>query len=162
MASNERVEAFIALGANLGDRAANLREALRLLDKAPGVRVLRVSSFLENASVGGPPGAPPFLNAAAAIQTTLAPRDLLDLLLAIESQMGRVRGEKNDPRLIDLDLLLYGDAVIASSALTIPHPLMHLRRFVLEPLAEIAPEVMHPVLEMSMRELLFKCQRENV
>jgi 2-amino-4-hydroxy-6-hydroxymethyldihydropteridine diphosphokinase len=146
--------AYIALGANLGDREQNLRAALDLLNATPGVRVTRVSSFLENPAVGGPPGSPPFLNAAAELETTLEPRPLLARLLEIERHLGRERREKWGPRPIDLDLLLYADRVIDEPDLKVPHPLMHERRFVLQPLAEIAPGAVHPVLRRPVDALL--------
>ena len=146
--------AYIALGANLGDREQNLRVALDLLNATPGVRVTRVSSFLETPAVGGPAGSPPFLNATAELEATLDPRALLDRLLEIERELGRERREKWGPRRIDLDLLLYADRVIDEPDLKLPHPLMHKRRFVLQPLAEIAPEAAHPVLGMPIDALL--------
>jgi 2-amino-4-hydroxy-6-hydroxymethyldihydropteridine diphosphokinase len=145
---------YIALGANLGDRATNLRAALGLISITPGVRVKRVSRFMENPAVGGPPDSPPFLNAAAAIETNVEPHDLLTRLLEIERQIGRVRSKKNDPRPIDLDIILYGDTVIETPDLVVPHPLMHERRFVLQPLAEIAPEMVHPKFGKRVDELL--------
>jgi 2-amino-4-hydroxy-6-hydroxymethyldihydropteridine diphosphokinase len=151
------INAYIALGANLGDRRGNIGQALELLRATPGLGVTRVSSLREYAAVGGPPASPPFLNAAAEVQTTLSPRDLLARLLEIEQQLGRQRREKWGPRLIDLDLLLYGEQVIDQAELTIPHPRMHERRFVLEPLAEIAPQVVHPVHRRSIRDLLSGC-----
>lgn len=152
--------AYIALGANLGDRAANLRAALDQLNATSGVRVVAASSFLENPSIGGPPDAPPFLNAVAAVETSLEPVDLLDRLLEIERQMGRVRERQNDPRPIDLDILLFSDRIVVSPKLTIPHPRMHERLFVLQPLAEIAPDVVHPALRRSVREMLRTGVRE--
>jgi 2-amino-4-hydroxy-6-hydroxymethyldihydropteridine diphosphokinase len=149
--------AYIALGANLGDREQNLRAALDLLSATPGVRVTRVSSFLENPAVGGPPGSPPFLNAAAELETTLEPRRLLARLLEIEQTLGRRRREKWGPRPIDLDLLLYGDQVIDVPDLKVPHPLMHERRFVLQPLAEIAPRAVHPIFWRRIDTLLDQC-----
>ena len=146
--------AYIALGGNLGDRRANLERAIELLRATPGVRVTKVSSFIETPAVGGPPGSPPFLNAAAELETTLSPRQLLDRLLSIEQTIGRRRREKWGPRVIDLDLLLYGDETIAEPNLQVPHPLMHERRFVLEPLAEIAPQARHPILQRSIETLL--------
>ncbi len=130
--------AFVALGANLGDREKNIRVAVDALKRSAGVRVVRVSSLMENPAVGGPKGSPDFLNGVMEIKTTLPPHRLLDRLLEIEREMGRERREKWSPRTIDLDLLLYGDQVIETTALVIPHPLMHTRRFVLELLAEIA------------------------
>jgi 2-amino-4-hydroxy-6-hydroxymethyldihydropteridine diphosphokinase len=148
------VTAYIALGANLGDRRRNIDRALELLRATPGVSVTRVSSLLENPAVGGPPDSPPFLNGVAEVHTTLPPDALLDRLLEIERTLGRERREKWGPRLIDLDLLLYGDRVLAQPHLRVPHPLLHERRFVLEPLAEIAAEVVHPVLHKTMATLL--------
>ena len=151
--------AYIALGANLGDRAKNLRDALGQLDATSGVRVTRVSSFLENPAVGGPPDAPAFVNAVAAVETSLDPHVLLRRLLEIEEGMGRVRRQKNDARPIDLDIILYADRVICTAELTVPHPLMHLRDFVLAPLAEIAPRQLHPVLGRPVSILLAEHRR---
>jgi 2-amino-4-hydroxy-6-hydroxymethyldihydropteridine diphosphokinase len=146
--------AYIALGANLGDRAANLQSAIAKLRHTPGIEVTRVSSFLENPAVGGPDESPPFLNAAAEVRTTLGARALLNRLLEIERELGRTRRQKWEPRSIDLDVLLYGDQILSSQELIVPHPLMHERRFVLEPLAEIAPDLVHPTLQMSIAGLL--------
>ena len=148
------IVAYVALGSNLGEREKTIHRALELLGAGERVRVTRLSSLLENPAVGGPPDSPPFLNAVAEIQTDLAPEPLLDLLLDIERQLGRVRRQKWEPRLIDLDLLLYGNQVIRTARLTVPHPLMHERLFVLNPLVEIAPQVVHPVLGKSASELL--------
>src|SRR4051794_37037446 len=104
--------AYIALGANLGNRQGNIESALRWLGDTPGICVTKVSSLLENPAVGGPAGSPPFLNAVAEIQTTLPPRDLLARLLEIEHQLGRQRREKWEARLIDLDLILYGESIV--------------------------------------------------
>lgn len=146
--------AYIALGSNLGDRTANLESALTKLRHTPGIEVLRVSSPLENPAIGGPDDSPPFLNAAAELRTTLAAHPLLKRLLEIERALGRTRRQKWEPRIIDLDLLLYGDQILSSQELIVPHPLMHERRFVLEPLAEIAPNIVHPTLQMSIAGLL--------
>jgi len=146
--------AYIALGSNLGNRAVNLRDALALLDGARDVHVTKVSTFLESEPEGGPEGQENYLNAAAELNTTLGAEELLELLLEIERRLGRVQGERWGPRMIDLDLLLYGEKAIASKGLTVPHPRMHKRRFVLEPLAQIAPAAYHPVQGRSVRELL--------
>ena len=148
------VIAYAALGANLGDRAENLSSAMKLLDGTDGIRVLRASRFIENPSVGGPADSPPFLNAVAELRTRLPPAELLERFLQVERALGRVRGERWGPRVIDLDLILYGSQIIRSPALTIPHPRMHEREFVLAPLAEVAPGVVHPVLQKSAREML--------
>ena len=140
------------MGANLGSRAKNLREALRRVAAFRLTRVWAVSSFHETAPVGVT-DQPRFLNAAVAISTALAPRALLAKLLRIEAEMGRVRTAKWGPRLIDLDILLYGEEVIDGGGLTVPHPEMHLRRFVLDPLSEIAPLAFHPVLGKTVAQL---------
>jgi len=154
MTSPVPTTAYIALGANLGDRRRNIQAALSWLRDTQRVKVIKVSSFIENPAVGGPPDSPPFLNAAAEIQTTLSAQELLDVLLDAESHLGRERRVKWEPRVIDLDLLLYGDKIIAEPQLQVPHPLMHERRFVIEPLAEVAPQAVHPVLKKTIRELL--------
>src|SRR5258706_7595874 len=142
------VIAYIALGSNLGDREQNITGAIAKLHKTPGVEIGKVSTLLENPSVGGPDDAPSFLNAAAEIRTTLGAHALLHRLLEIEKELGRARREKWEPRLIDLDLLLHGDHILSSQELIVPHPLMHERRFVLPPFGEIAPGVLHPTLQM--------------
>lgn len=154
MSPVEQVTAFVALGTNLGDRATNIRAAIAQLHATPGVRVTRQSSLLENPAVGGPDDSPPFLNAMVAVETTLEPRALLNRLLEIERALGRDRREKWEPRVIDLDLILYGNQVIDSPTLRVPHPLMHERRFVLEPLAEIAPDAVQPVLRIDVQTML--------
>jgi 2-amino-4-hydroxy-6-hydroxymethyldihydropteridine diphosphokinase len=148
------VTAYIALGANLGDREKSIRHAVNELKHTPGIHVTRVSKLIENPAVGGPENSPDFLNGVVEIQTSLGSHDLLHRLLEIEHHMGRERREKWSPRIIDLDLLLYGDKIIASDELVVPHPLMHERRFVLEPLAEIAPDLVHPTLGVSIAALL--------
>jgi 2-amino-4-hydroxy-6-hydroxymethyldihydropteridine diphosphokinase len=145
--------AYLALGGNLGDRRRYLDQALAALRAHPDVSVLCVSSIYETAPVGGPAGQGLYLNAAAALSTALAPEDLLQLLHAVEADLGRVRSVKDGPRTIDLDLLLYGDLVRSDAALTLPHPRLHERLFVLEPLAEIAPGAVHPVLRRTIAEL---------
>ena len=148
--------AFIGLGANLGNRARQLRGALARLERTPGISLERASSFIETEPVGGPPNQPSYLNGAAALRTAFTPRQLLARLLEIEVQLGRDRStsQPNLPRLIDLDLLLYAGQVLDEPGLVVPHPRLHQREFVLRPLSEIAPEVVHPVLKKTVRELL--------
>ena len=154
MRSHQAVTAYIALGANVGDRGANIRAALEQLSATPGIRVIRVSNLMENPAVGMGDDAAPFLNAAAELETTLAAHALLGRLLETERGLGRQRSTKWAPRTIDLDLLLYGQEILSSQELIVPHPLMHERRFVLQPLAEIAANVVHPTLQMSIQGLL--------
>ena len=132
--------AYVGLGANLGAREETLRRALELLAEADGVSLLAVSQLRETEPVGVV-DQPPFLNGAVALETTHTPRELLDLLLAIEASLGRVREERWGPRTVDLDLLVYGDEVVDAPGLRVPHPHLHERRFALEPLAELAPEL---------------------
>lgn len=146
-------QAFVGLGSNLGDRTSHLRAAVAALRDAPEIDVRCVSAFLETPPQSGPPQ-PMFLNAAAELRTEITPRRLLDLLLCLEQRLGRVRGERWGPRVIDLDLLLYGEEIIREPGLEVPHPRMHERRFVLEPLSRIAPTAVHPVLGKSVRALL--------
>jgi 2-amino-4-hydroxy-6-hydroxymethyldihydropteridine diphosphokinase len=138
--------AYVGLGANLGDRERTLRAAVDALGAEDGIEVVAVSSLRETEPVGV--GEQPlFLNGVAELETGLAARGLLDWLLAVEQHFGRVRvpGE-HGPRTLDLDLLIYGDEVIAVPGLTVPHPRLHERRFVLEPLAELAPGLVVPGL----------------
>lgn len=135
--------AYIALGANLGEPATTVRAAFAALANLPESRLARSSSLYRTAPVGLA-DQPDFINAVAALETRLEPEALLDELFEIESRFGRRRAEKNGPRTLDLDLLLYDDRCLDLPRLTLPHPRMHLRAFVLRPLAEIAPQLALP------------------
>jgi 2-amino-4-hydroxy-6-hydroxymethyldihydropteridine diphosphokinase len=142
--------AYLSLGSNIGDRAANLTTAIeRLLTLGD---VIAVSSFYETEPVEFE-AQPWFLNCVVQLDTEKAPAQVLAGILELEQQMGRRRTQKKGPRIIDIDILLFGDSVVETNGLAIPHPAMHQRRFVLEPLAEIAPAVRHPVLQRTVREL---------
>lgn len=151
---NGGVTAYLAIGSNLGDRARYCYHAIAMLAANSQITLGKISPLIETAPVGGPAGSPPFLNGAIELETTLGSHALMAELLQIELRIGRERDEKWDPRIIDLDLLLYNGKIISSDDLMVPHPMMHQRRFVLEPLAMIAPEVVHPTLQMTIRGLL--------
>jgi len=147
------VLAYIGLGSNLGDRENNLSEALNRMRSVAGLSLLRVSSFHESEPIG-PPDQPDFLNAVAEVATSLPPRSLLGATQRIELEMGRIRSRHWGPRLIDLDILLYGDRLVSEHDLVIPHPMMHVRRFVLAPLCELVPNEEHPTLGLTFSQLL--------
>ncbi len=142
---------YLSLGSNVGDRDSQLREAQARLG-AEG-RIVASSSFYETEPVEFT-DQPWFLNCAIALETTTTPQQLMAAILGIEKEMGRQRLQNKGPRTIDIDILLFGDTMLNSPQLTIPHPAMHHRRFVLEPLAEIAPEVLHPAFRKTIRGLL--------
>ncbi len=141
---------YLSLGSNLGDRAANLRTALEKLAEVGTVTA--VSSFYETEPMEMTVQ-PWFLNCAAKLDTEKMPRQLITAILNLEQSMGRQRKQPKGPRIIDIDILLFGSSVLDMPGLTVPHPKLHERRFVLEPLAEIAPEVRHPALKRTIREL---------
>ncbi len=147
---------LLALGSNIGDRAATLRSAVQHIAQLPGTTVLAVSSFIETEPVGGPPGQGKYLNGAMMIETPLSPWDILPLLLDIERHLGRDRSRevRNGPRTADIDLLFYDEQIIDTPGLAVPHPRLHERKFVLEPLMQIAPDFMHPERKMTIRQLL--------
>jgi 2-amino-4-hydroxy-6-hydroxymethyldihydropteridine diphosphokinase len=143
---------YLSLGSNLGDSERYLREAISRLQDLGVIR--QVSAFYETQPVEVQGEQPWFLNCVLAMETELMPLEFLSRMLAVEQSMGRIRTEPKGPRTIDIDILLFGNEVLDMPELTIPHPAMHQRRFVLEPLAEIAPAVVHPVLKRTVRELL--------
>ncbi len=151
--------ACIGIGSNLGGKETNCRKALEFLERKGIEVVSRSAAYITRP--WGKTGQPDFVNMAACLETGLPARELLNVLLETEKEMGRVREEKWGPRVIDLDLLLYGDEVISEPDLNVPHPLMHEREFVLRPLAEIAPDAVHPVLKKSVRQLLRELEEKG-
>jgi 2-amino-4-hydroxy-6-hydroxymethyldihydropteridine diphosphokinase len=153
-------KAFIALGANLGRRQTALRAALRRMNEIPATRVVCIARFRETDPVDAPAGSRAFINSVAEIETDLAAPELFEQLQKIEMALGRdrSRGGANAPRTIDLDVLIFGNDIISSPILNVPHPRMFHRLFVLEPLAEIAPELVDPVSGKRVREKLEELQ----
>jgi 2-amino-4-hydroxy-6-hydroxymethyldihydropteridine diphosphokinase len=151
---------LIGLGSNLGDRRAALEGAIAALAETPGILVRKLSTFHETEPLGGPSGQGRYLNAAAVLETSLDPFALLKVLQAIEAQFGRVRTVRWGERTLDLDLLLFGDRIIDTPELVVPHPRYAARRFVLEPLAEIAPQAVDPVRKRTILELRAELDRQ--
>ena len=152
-----KATAYLGLGSNLGDRFAMMRAAVAKLDDDPRIQVDfsgGVASLYETSPVGGPIDQPRYLNSAVRVMTTLPPLNLLDTVFSIEASLGRDRAERWGPRPIDIDLLLYDNVVLDNARLTLPHPRLHQRRFVLIPLCEIAEGAVHPLLTMTVTELL--------
>lgn len=147
--------AYIALGSNMGDRLLMLRHAVAELGHLDGIRIdpSGVASLWETDPVGGPAGQHPYYNSVIRVHTLLTPESLLELLLQVEHSLGRKRIARNESRAIDLDLILYDEWILNTTGVTLPHPRMHERRFVLEPLAEIAPGLVHPALGITVEDL---------
>lgn len=155
---------YVAMGSNLGDRQKRLEAAHAALDALPRTRCLRLSPVYETAAVGGPAGQRDYLNAVAELETSLAARDLLERLQRIEQEAGREPVDQRvrwGPRVLDLDLLLYDDAIIREKGLSVPHPRMHERWFVLKPLTDLAPNLVHPVLGRTIRDLLEQLEQST-
>jgi 2-amino-4-hydroxy-6-hydroxymethyldihydropteridine diphosphokinase len=152
---------YLGLGSNLGDRAANIEDALRRLGESQRLKVLRRSSLYESAPMYVA-RQPWFLNMVAEVETTLFPMMLLNHVLGVERAMGRRRTIDKGPRDIDVDILLYGGIVVQSAKLSIPHPRMQERRFVMEPMVELAPDLRHPVLGKGMLELFTAVKDQTV
>lgn len=153
------MKAYIALGSNLGNRAEHLEKAIQALKKKLKISDLKKSPIYETEAVGGPKGQKKYFNSVIEFETKLSPRELLQKLLEIETYLGRKRSVKNAPRTIDLDLLFYGDQIINKPGLEVPHPRLHERWFVLKPLADLAPEWVHPILKKSVKEMLKQIEK---
>ena len=154
------MRAYVGLGSNLGDRAAHLLLGLSALSRLPETRLLRLSPVYETDPVGPPQ--PPYLNMVAELETELSPKGLLAEMLRVEKALGRERRERWGPRTLDLDLLLYGDLVLEEEGLSVPHPRLHERAFVLVPLLDLLPEGRHPLLGQSFAELLASLDASSV
>ncbi len=148
------VRAFLGLGANLGDRLSHLHGARLSLQQVPEIQLSGVSALYETSPVGGPAGQPDYLNAVLAVQTSLQALELLHRCQAIEAYHGRQRRERWEPRTLDIDLLFYGDQIRKEKDLILPHPLLHRRLFVLQPLTDLAADLLHPILGKTAGELL--------
>lgn len=150
---------LLAIGSNLGDSAATLRAAVNEIAAIPNIRLIRQSGWHRTRPVGGPSGQTDYLNGAALVETTIPPLTLLAELQKIEDRHGRTRIERWGPRTLDIDLLLYGNEVSETEMLTLPHPRMTFRRFVLEPAVEIAPKMLHPVVGWPLQQLLLHLEQ---
>ncbi len=156
------VRVFLGVGSNEGDRLANVSRAIQELAGTPGVSLLQMATIIETEALGGPPQGP-YLNTVVEVETGRAPRDLLDLLKLMEQRLGRTSSDERwGPRPIDLDILLYGNRIVHEPGLIIPHERLHERRFVLEPLAQLAPEVVHPVLKQTTTDLLARLSEPSL
>jgi len=153
--------AYLSLGSNLGDRLQYLKKAIKEIEESDKISIKKISSVYETKPVGCE-NQPQFLNLVLEVQTSLGPLPLLERLLAIEKEMGRKREEKWGSRNVDVDILLYADLIVNSDRLAIPHPRMHQRKFVLVPLAQIAPQTLHPLLKKNVKEILEGCDDNSV
>jgi 2-amino-4-hydroxy-6-hydroxymethyldihydropteridine diphosphokinase len=145
--------AYLGLGSNLGNRLAFLRGGRDILVNCPDIELVQASGVYETEAVGGPPDNPLFLNSVLQVQTSLEPRQLLEVCLAAEDEFGRSRPVRWAPRTLDIDILLYADQIVCEEDLTIPHPRLQERTFVLAPLMEIAPDLRHPLLDQTITEI---------
>ena len=155
-----KAKAYLGLGANIGERHENLKRAIQLLNAGPHVEVTKESSIYETAPYGKT-DQPDFLNMVLEVETNLEPIELLEFCLSVENELGRVREEVWGPRIIDIDVLMYEDLEIDIDNLIVPHEEMHLRKFVLEPLNEIAPNAVHPTFNKTVKELLEELNGDN-
>jgi 2-amino-4-hydroxy-6-hydroxymethyldihydropteridine diphosphokinase len=154
-------ECLLGLGSNLGDNEATLRAAVAEISALPDVQVVRHSEWHRTKSIGGPPDQPYFVNGAALVESTVPPLRLLAELQQIETRHGRQRGERWAPRTLDIDILLYGNDVSETPMLTLPHPRMTFRKFVLEPAVEIAPKLLHPTIGWPIERMLLHLQQAS-
>jgi len=154
------VMVYLGLGSNVGDREEYIEQAITILKETPGIKVNRRASNYETEAAGGVPQAP-YINSAVSISTKLNPYELLSVTQGIEDTLGRERGSEWGPRTMDIDILMYSDLVLSDDKLTVPHPMMHERLFVLEPMREIAPVAIHPVLEKTVSELFDEKRAET-
>ncbi len=151
-----KVTAYLGLGANLGDRLEALRGSRQALQKSPAVKIVASAPLYETAAVGGPARQPPYLNTVLQVETTLEPERLLALCHQIEKDFGRQRQEQWGPRTLDLDILFYDSIIRMDIELVLPHPRLHERAFVLFPLADLAPDLTHPVVFLTINELMLR------
>jgi 2-amino-4-hydroxy-6-hydroxymethyldihydropteridine diphosphokinase len=156
----EATVAYIGIGSNLGHKALNCKHSIANIDQVPGCEVTACSDLFET-EPEGVTGQQWYANCVAEVKTGCTPSELLNSLMAIEQEMGRIRTKKWEPRIIDLDILLFGKQVMDSAYLVVPHPLLHTRRFVLEPLVQLAPELVHPVLKVTIQRLLHELPKES-
>ena len=155
------VTSYLAIGSNLGNRLINIKKSIKYLKSIQRIKLKKVSQLYETPSHGGPKNQPKYLNAVAKIETTLSPLDLLKELKAIEFKMKRKDTVRWGPRIMDLDILFYDNLFFINDKLSIPHPLLHKRIFVLKPLSEIAPNFVHPLYQKNIKELLKNRKKYN-